>query len=167
MTEKNMVKADFYTSVVLMSFGITVTVMAMKMPVMHDDPYSSPGVLPVILGVIITSLSLVMFIRSIIRSRGRVGISSASVKTFFNEIPVRRMLLTTVLCLIYVFFLGKVMFALLTFIYIFVFIVLFEYNLKNPFRQQTKMFAIAGLVALCSSAAITAVFQYLFLVRLP
>ena len=42
-----------------------------------------------------------------------------------------------------------------------------EYNFKMHIKTQIKKLLIAALVALCSSVAITMVFQYLFLVRLP
>ena len=167
MTEKTMIKADFYTSVVLMAFGITVTVMAVKMPVIERDPYSSPGVLPAVLGVIITGLSFFMLIRSLYRSKGHLGVPGNSVKSFLKEIATRKMIVTIVLCLLYVFLLGKVQFSLLTFLYVFIFIVFFECDRKIPVVQQKKKLLIAGIVAVLSAVLITVVFQYLFLVRLP
>jgi len=167
MTEKNMARADFYTGIIMMAFGITAIVMALQMPIIERDPYSSPGVLPIFLGLIITVLSLVMFIRSVIRAKGQIGISGSSFKSFFADVGTRRVVITTVLCVFYALLLGKIVFPLLTFVYILVFILVFEYNRKMPFRQQTKKVLIALLVAILSSASITAVFQYLFLVRLP
>jgi hypothetical protein len=38
MTEKTLVKADFYSSVALITFGIVVTVMALQMPDIPQDP---------------------------------------------------------------------------------------------------------------------------------
>ena len=162
-----MVKADFYTSVVLMAFGITATVMAFKMPVIERDPYSSPGVLPAVLGIIITALSFVMFIRSLVRSKGNLGVPIDSVKVFLKELTTIKMFVTIALCLLYVFFLGKVNFSVLTFLFIFIFIVFFEYDLKMSIKMQIKKLVIAGIVALLSSVIITLVFQFLFLVRLP
>ena len=167
MTDKTMVKADFYFSIALMAFGITVTVMAFRMPVIEKDPYSSPGVLPGVLGVIITGLSLVMFIRSVIKTKLHVGVPTESFKAFLNEIATRKMIITIIFCLLYVFLLGEVPFSLLTFFYVFLFILIFEYERKIPFRPQIKKLIIAAIVALGSSAFITLVFQYLFLVRLP
>ena len=167
MTEKNLVKADFYTSIVFMVFGITVTVMALRMPQIPRDPYSSPGVLPVILGVIITGLSLIMFIRSVIRTRGLPGVSGSSLKAAFTAVSFYRILATVILCLCYVFLLGKIMFPLVTFLFIFGFIVFFEYDLKTPFKPQIKKILIGALVAFAASATVTVIFQYLFLVRLP
>ena len=167
MTEKSLVKADFYTAIVLMAFGISATTMARKMPVIPRDPYSAPGVLPTLLGIIIAGLGLVLLIRSIVRTQGKVGLSGTSFKAFFSDPATQRMIVTIVLCIGFVVFLGKIFFPLLTFLYIFLFIVLFEYDIKTPFKAQRKKVLVAGFVALCSSISITAIFQYLFLVRLP
>ena len=167
MTEKNMARADFYTGIILMAFGITSIVMAFQMPTIERDPYSSPGVLPSFLGFVITGLSLIMFIRSIVRTKGQVGFSGDSIKGFFADIGTRRVLITTVLCVCYALLLGKVLFPLLTFVFVFIFVIVFEYDRTIQFRPQIKKVMMAFLVALISSASITAVFQYLFLVRLP
>jgi len=167
MTDKNMARADFYTGIIMMAFGITATVMAFQMPRIPRDPYSAPGVLPMFLGVIITGLSLVMFIRSIIKTKGKVGFTGDSVKSFFADAGVRRVIITAVLCVSYALLLGKLLFPLLTFLFVFVFIVIFEYDLKAAFKPQIKKVLIAALVALLTALSITAVFQYLFLVRLP
>ena len=167
MTEKNMAKADFYTAIVLMAFGIAVTIMARQMPEIPRDPYSAPGVLPTILGIIITSLSLIMFIRSIIKTKGQVGVSGSSLKSAVTAAAFYRILATIVFCLCYAFLLGKVWFPALTFFFIFGFIVFFEYDRKTPFKTQIKKLIFAALVALVASAMVTAVFRYLFLVRLP
>jgi hypothetical protein len=70
MTEKNMARADFYTSIILMAFAVAAVAGALKMPVIQGDPYSAPGLLPTLLGSVIFLLGLVMFVRSLIRSGG-------------------------------------------------------------------------------------------------
>ena len=170
MTEKNMAKADFYTSIVLMAFGISFTVMALQMPIMTgmgQSPHSSPGVVPAFLGVVITGLSLIMCIRSIVRTKGKLGVSGTAVKSLFTETATFRIISTIILCLAFAFLLGKIYFPLLAFLFIFGFIVFFEYDHKSPFKLQVKKLIIAAAVAICASAAITVLFQYLFLVWLP
>ena len=166
MTEKNMVKADFYTSIVLMAFGITAVVMALGMPVISTK-YSAPGVLPIFLGIVITGLSFIMFVRSLVRLKGRLGVSGSSIKEAFAAVGSRRMMVTVILCLCYSFLLGKILFPVLTFFFVFTFIIFFEYDRTISFKSQIKKILIAVLVALITAAAITAVFRYLFLVRLP
>jgi putative tricarboxylic transport membrane protein len=167
MTEKNMARADFYTGIVFIVFGITITVMARQMPDIPRDPYSAPGVLPTFLGIIITGMSLVMFIRSIVRTKGQVSISGSSIKNVLTLTATLRIIATLILCLLYIFLLGKLPFPLLTFFFIFGFIVFFEYERKAPLRSQIKKILIAVLTAAVTSAVITAIFRYLFLVRLP
>jgi hypothetical protein len=168
MTEKNMVRADFYTSIILMAFGITATVIALKIPPLKgQNPYSAPGLLPAILGIAILGLSFIMFVRSLLRSRGKVGIQGGSLKAFFLDVTVRRIFLTIFLCILYAFLLGKIFFPLLSFLFIAVFVVCFEYDLKAPLKSQTKKILIALLLAVIVSAAVTGIFEYLFLVRLP
>ena len=166
MTEKNLVKADFYTSIILMVFGITVTVMALRMPVISNQ-YSAPGVLPTILGIIITTLSFIVFIRSLMRSKGKVGISGTAVRDLLKDIGVRRIIATTVLCVGYALLLGKIWFPIITFFFVFSFIVFFEYERKEPFKPQIKKLLMAVLVALITSVSIAVVFEEFFFVRLP
>lgn len=169
MTEKNMAKADFYTAIVLMVCGITATVMALQMPGPpgEQSPYSAPGLLPTVLGIVIAGLGLIMFIRALARAKGDVGISLASFKAFLSATSTRRIIATIVICLVYVFLLGKVWYPLLTFLFVFGFAALFEYDRGQTFRAQIKKILLAALLALCTTAVVTVLFQYLFLVRLP
>ena len=166
MTEKNLIKADFYTSIVLMAFGIAVTVMAGQMPVIRYA-HSAPGLIPRIIGSAITVLSFTMFLRSIIKTKGRVGVSGASFKAFFADNTTHRIVITVVLCVAYALSFGKLFFPLLTFLYIFTFIIIFEYDRGIPLKARIKKLILAAIVAICSSVSIFVLFQYLFLVRLP
>jgi hypothetical protein len=141
--------------------------MALQMPEIPRDPYSAPGVLPTFLGVVITGLSIIMFIRSLVRTKGKVGVSGSSIKNVLTATGAVRMIVTVIFCLCYVFLLGKVYYPLVTFLFIFGFIVYFEYDRKTPFKPQLKKLLVAVLVALLASLLISGVFQYLFLVRLP
>lgn len=170
MTEKNLVRADFYTSIILIAFGITATRMAMQMPLadarMHSV-YSSAGVVPGILGIIITVFGIILFVRSLVKSRRAAVICATEVKAFFMDSSVIRIIITITLCLLYVFFLGRMPFPLVSFLFIFIFILFFEYERNIPLKVQKKTIFTAAIVAFVSSAAITLLFQYLFLVRLP
>ena len=170
MTEKNLVKADFYTSIILMVFGITATAMALRMPTdfgRGSDLHSAPGVVPVLLGSIITVLSLIMLIRSIVRSKGQVGISSSSFWAFVKDTTTIRIVSTITLCLLYFFMLGNLPFMLLTFLFVFTFIVFFEIDRTVNIKLQIKIFVKAVIVAVISSVAITTLFEQVFFVRLP
>ncbi|MDR1932504.1 MAG: tripartite tricarboxylate transporter TctB family protein [Spirochaetales bacterium] len=170
MTEKTMARADFYTALVLMAFGIAVTILALQMPPVTErgqSPYSAPGLLPTLLGIVITSLSAIMFVRSLRKIGKNAGVSRGAVKQFFSEEGTRRMCLTILLCLLYAVSLGRVLFPLTTFLFVFVFVLVFEYKLKESFTSQRKKVLLAAVLALCVSASVTGLFQYLFLVNLP
>jgi putative tricarboxylic transport membrane protein len=170
MNEKNLVKADFYTSIIMMAFGIAVVVMALQMPTdfgRGSDLHSAPGVVPVLLGAIIAVLSFIMLIRSIVRTKGQVGISTTSFRAFIKDNTTFRIFSTITLCLLYFFLLGNLPFMLLTFLFIFVFIIFFELDLKVHIKSQIKIFVKAAIVAVCSSVAITMLFEQMFFVRLP
>jgi hypothetical protein len=77
------------------------------------------------------------------------------------------MALTIVLCVLYAISLGAVYFPLTTFLFVFILVLVFEYNLKEPFGTQIKKVLLAALLAVCVSAAVTGLFQELFLVNLP
>jgi hypothetical protein len=170
MTKESMVKADFYTSIVLITFGITAIVFSFQMPGMGGDdqnPYSSPGLLPSILGLIIAGLGLIMFVRSIFRSKGHLGVSVQSFRSVFTDIGTFRILATIFICVSYALLLGKLFFPVLTFLFVFIFIVFFEYDLKISVKLQIKKLVIAAVMAIIASISIWLVFTYLFLVRLP
>jgi putative tricarboxylic transport membrane protein len=131
------------------------------------DRYSAPGLLPAVLGIVITGMSVILLVRSLLRSKGKVGISGGSLKNFFTDTGTKRIFITIALCLGYAVLLGKVFFPVLTFLFVFVFVVCFEYDRKTAAKAQIKKILIAALLALCVSAAVTLVFERLFLVRLP
>ncbi|MDR0583366.1 MAG: tripartite tricarboxylate transporter TctB family protein [Treponema sp.] len=167
MTGKNMLRADFYTSLILMAFGIAALALALKMPVIQGDVYSAPGLLPALLGSVIFALSFIMFVRSLYRSKGKVGIRGRSVKAFVQDPATRRIFLTLAVCVFYAVLLGKIYFPALTFLFVFSFVVCFEYERGTPWRGRIKKIAIAALLALIVSALVTLTFERLFLVRLP
>jgi putative tricarboxylic transport membrane protein len=170
MTKKNMGRADFYTAVALIAFGITALVMALQMPAVEErgqSPYSAPGLLPATLGIVIAGLGGILLVRSLVRTKGRVGVSGSSFKKFFTETGTIRIIITIALCLSYTALLGNIFFPLLTFLFVFAFVFCFEYKLKESLRSQVKKILAAVLLAVCTSAGVTLVFQYLFLVRLP
>jgi putative tricarboxylic transport membrane protein len=170
MTEKNMARADFYTALALIVFGITALAMAVQMPRVTEprqSPYSAPGLLPAVLGAVIAALGLILLVRSLVRTKGQVGVSGSSFRHFFTEAGTIRIMVTIALCLSYTALLGKVFFPLLAFLFVFVFVLCFEYTLKESLRSQVRKILFAALLAACTSAGVTLIFQYLFLVRLP
>jgi putative tricarboxylic transport membrane protein len=167
MTEEKMIRADFYTAIILMAFGLAAAGMALKMPLVQGDPYSAPGLLPTLLGFVIFSLSFIMLVRSLRRSKGALRVKGGSIKAFVKDQSVRRISVTIAVCVLYAVLLGKIYFPALTFLFIFGFVVCFEYDRGVPFKGQIKKILIAALLAFTASAVVTLTFERLFLVRLP
>jgi len=170
MTEKSMTKADFVTSIVLLAFGITVVFMSVQMPTMADanqSKFSAPGIVPGFIGVMLSLLSLTMLIRSIKRKGMREIVAKNATKDLLAQETTSRILKTLVICVVYVLLLGKIWFPLPTALFIFAFIIMFEYDFKSALKPQIKKIIVAFIIAAVATALITFVFQSLFLVNLP
>ena len=171
MKETNMPKADFVTSLILSICSISIIVMSIRMPRMEEvgaDPYSAPGIVPGFLGVIIFFLSMVLFVRSLIRGGHRPGINSENAAAFFKAPSVIRVLLTLLASVLYgAVLLGRSPYVLATFLYVLAFVLIFEYQREQPFQTQWKTLLFALLQALLTAGIVAAVFRYIFLVKLP
>ena len=171
MKESNMPKADFLTSVGLIAFGIFVIISSSNMPKYEDrnvNPFSVPGVVPAMLGVIFTLLGLVLLIRSIYRKGYRINLSPAVIGAWFRDETTQRFLLTLSLSVIYaLIILGRVHYMIATGIYMFTFVVLFEYKRGTRLFAQKRTILMALLLAAITSGSVYWVFRYLFLVNLP
>jgi len=163
MKPKDMNKADFFTSIFLFLLGLIVFIISIRMPTFRElgaNPYSAPGIVPGILGVILLFMSAILFIRSVIHKGYKIKLSFQGLKLFFKNNSIKRLLIALFLSVFYVILLGKINYFLLTTIYIFLFVWSFELKTK-----KTLFFALleAVLIAVC----ISYVFRYLFLVTLP
>ncbi|HEY9055454.1 MAG TPA: tripartite tricarboxylate transporter TctB family protein [Rectinemataceae bacterium] len=170
MTEKSMLKADFVTSIVLIVFGAAIIVFSAQMPTMADrnqSVFSAPGIVPGFIGAMILLLSGVMLIRSLKRKVLAELKAGLIPKNVLAQETTRRILITTLLCIAYAFILGKLWFPIPTFAFVFGFIFLFEYDFKASVKTQVKKLVVAAIIGLVTTAAVTLVFQKLFLVNLP
>jgi len=166
-----MVKADFVTSIVLLLFGMTILMMSIYMPRFEGlgvNPYSVPGIVPGLLGLILLILSLVLLIRSIMRKGYQLGLSREIIKQYFTDPSTRNYLLALIFSLVYgVFLLTRIPYSLATGLYILFFILVFEYRQKENMSSQKKTILYSLVEAISVSAGVTLVFRYLFLVDLP
>ena len=156
-------KADFFTSIFLFLLGLIVFIISIRMPTFRElgaNPYSAPGIVPMILGVIIAIMGAILFARSVIRKGYKISLSFQGLKLFFKNNSIKRLLIALFLSVFYVILLGKINYFLLTAIYIFLFVWSFELKTK-----KTLFFAL--LEAVLIAACISYVFRYLFLVTLP
>jgi putative tricarboxylic transport membrane protein len=80
----------------------------------------------------------------------------------------QRLLLTAILCIGYAgFLIGTLPYWLATGFFVFVFMIVFEWERGMTVAQRRKCLLSAALIAIFSSVAITVVFERLFLVALP
>lgn len=159
-----MIRADFITSLVLIALGVATLAESWRMPRFVEtggNPYSAPGLVPGMLGVAIALLGLILCLRTVHRMRADA-----------EAPPVEGGWLRSVaalgLCAAYAIVLvSRVPFWLATFVFVLVFILGFEFA-DPKMRTSPARRVIAGVtVAAVASAAVSYVFQEVFLVRLP
>jgi len=167
---QRMNKADFITSLLLTFFGLGVFILSLRMPTFKEvgaNPYSAPGIVPSALGFILFILGITLLIRSISRKGYQIQLSLNGFLFLYRKQSTRRFLIALFLSIIYVLLLGKVNYFILTYFYIFLFILFYEFNFKKKIILQKKVVIYAVLEATIIASCIAFVFQYLFLVRLP
>ncbi len=171
MQNKDMSKADFITSIVLIALSVTIINMSIKMPRFEHrgaNPWSVPGIVPGILGGIIGFLGIVLFIRSIKQQGYKLDLTKGKLIDWFRKPASIRLWLTILLTVGYAWgLIGWMSYPLATFLFIFAFIIIFEYNRQEIKKMKLKRIITAFFIALISAVAISVVFQYGFLIRLP
>lgn len=162
---------DKATGLVLMFLGLVVTFGAWQMPRFENQGamiYQAPGLTPGLLGLGLAFCGLLLAIRP----AGEAG----SEKSFWSGVMGssqnrRRALAALVMTIGFGGFLfGNVPFVIATFVFVFAFIVTFEYFLLVEGKTRPKAFhvmLIAGALAAVTSFLSQFVFETLFLIRLP
>ena len=172
MHDQKMIKKDFITSIVLIVFSISIMVMSYTMPRLERrgiDPFSAPGVVPGMIGIVLLILALILFFRSVRQGGYRIFHKETNRDDRVQyQGAATRVLLTLFISLIYAIgFLGRFNYSISTAIYIFTFICLFEFRPGKTLSDQKTMIILAIIQAVVASVLITLVFQKLFLVDLP
>ena len=159
-----MPRADFWTGLAFALLGLAVVWASLEMPRFADrniNPYTVPGLVPGALGAIILVLGAALLVRAALAGGWRwsgVGLAGGP--------GVRRLALALILCLGYAAGLvGRMPFWLATFLFVAAFVVLLEWP-EGKGRRLARL-AIAVVYGAAISAAVTLVFQEVFLVRLP
>jgi len=171
MKESNMPRADFVSSIVLIVFGAGVLWASLAMPRFEEQGgviYDAPGVVPGIIGILVVALAMVMLVRSVARKGYFLGLTGKAIGGVLRDDQTLRMLGTVVTCILY----GLVLLRLLhfiagTLIFVFVFVMLFEYDLRKRLAGQWKVLLFAVLMSVLTTGGVYAAFRYLFLVNLP
>jgi putative tricarboxylic transport membrane protein len=161
---KGMPRADFVTGLAFALLGLAVVWASLEMPRFADraiDPYTVPGLVPGVLGAIILALGMVLLVRAALAGGWRLGGLRPE-----KGPGTRRLVLALILCLGYAAGLvGRMPFWLATFLFVAGFVVLLEWPQGKGRRLGRLTLALVYGAAI--SAAVTLVFQEVFLVRLP
>ena len=165
-----MTKKDFFTSLVLIAFGAAVLTESLRMPRFENlgiNPYTVPGIVPGVLGGVIILLGAIMFVRSSFVDSWRVAPKPTEPSAALRK-GSQRLTLTLLLTIGYAGGLvGRLPFWAATFIFVFLFIALFEWRRTHVAVKQLRILGVALIEAALVSAAVTYVFERIFLVRLP
>jgi putative tricarboxylic transport membrane protein len=171
MKESNMVRADFLTSIGIVSFGAFALYESWNMPRFEEqnvNPYTAPGLVPGMLGIMFMFLGTIMFVRSLRRGGYRLGLTRAGAARYLALPGTRRYGVTLGLCLLYsLVFIGRLPYWLGTGLFVLLFIVVFELNPEQPAAPRWRRLLTALVEAALVAAGVTYVFQELFLVTLP
>jgi hypothetical protein len=161
-------RTDLFSALGAMVFGGAVTVGAWRMDRLehlHINKYEIPGLVPGLLGAAILVLGVVLALRSI--ARGALG---ASPPRPAGESQFRTMALVFALTLFYALGLvgTGVPFWLATFVFVSVFIFLFDRERQAGLgRSMPKQAVLALVYGAATSAVVSLSFEHIFLVRLP
>jgi hypothetical protein len=163
--ERPSATADLVWSLVWVAVGIAMFLGGFTMDRLegqHINPYTAPGLVPALLGVGIFVLGMLLLLRSV-RRRGEERPGAGAAPSW------SRLLLAAALCIVYAA--GLVgrgpPFWLATAAFVFVTILAFQWGELKAHGRLGRGVAIAAACAIGTAAGVTAVFQELFLVRLP
>lgn len=153
---------DLWFAVLLVVFAAGVVGESWRMPRLEHlgvHPMSAPGLTPGLLGLVLLGLAVALLVRSV-RQQRLVEAASSGGETG----AVGRTLLTLGLTLAYAIGLvGHLPFWLATALFVFAFVSIFGWDGTRPWRSLLSALAMAVVTA----AAVTLLFERVFLVRLP
>jgi putative tricarboxylic transport membrane protein len=166
-----MVRADFLTGLFLILLSLYVLFESWRMPRLEHlqvHPLSVPGVVPAFLAVILILSGGVLVIRSVRAGGHRIGLTRHAVREVLGRPENRRLLITAGLTIGYAGFLvGSIPYWLGTGVFVFLFVMVFEWEGGRSSSGIVRLALVASALAVATTAAVTWVFERLFLVRLP
>lgn len=166
-----LVRADFVTGLVLLAFGIAVLAGSLAMPRLEEraiNPWTVPGLVPGLLGIIIAVLGGALALRSMIAGALSPLPSLDREEATEARRARMRLALCLVLCLGYAAVLvGRIPFWLATGLFVFLFVALFEWRSEDAPRARALKLTVAAALAAAAALAVPFLFERLFLVRLP
>lgn len=167
-----MALADRLTAILFFALGLALLYGGWSMDrleIRQIHPASIPGLVPMILGVLLSFCSVLLFLKSFPGSESESFPDSESGKEMMlSGGSWARLGLTAVMCTIYALALiGAVDYSLATAIFTFVFALIFSFPVDGDRRSQAVSVFAAILLALCVAFGSAYLFRELFLVRLP
>jgi len=166
-----MARADFLTGVVLILSSLYVIFESWRMPRMEHlgaHQLSTPGIVPAFLAVVLIIFGGVLVIRSILAGGHRLGLSVAKGREVLAKPGNLRLLITAILTIGYAgFLIGRVPYEVATGLFIFAFIVIFEWERGIAAARCAKLFVAAAILAALATGLVSWAFERLFLVTLP
>jgi hypothetical protein len=159
MDDKQMAKADFITSIVIIAAGVIILAVTLSFPRFAEwgGVYSNPGFTPFLLVLALVGMYIYLLLRSLKRGGNQVRVTGEMMGMFFQHPLVKRYFLCLGLFVLYYLFLGRIPFILDTSLYLFFSILIFGGGgwLK------------ALIISVATSFAVYLIFLRIFLVPLP
>ncbi len=159
MDEKQMAKADFITSVVMIAAGLIVLGVTLYFPRFAEwgGIYSNPGFTPFLMVLALVGMYLYLLVRSLKRGGNQIRVTGEMVRKFFQSMVAKRYFICLGLFVLYYILLGRIPFILDTSLYLFLSILIFGGG------RWLK----ALVISVGTSFAIYLIFLRIFLVPLP
>lgn len=173
MTEHNsrMNKADLWTGLVFLIFGLVIFYGSWTMPRMEHRNvsfYSIPGLVPMILGACLALCGFLLAMRAYLLGAMQKLAADQNFRTLLFSFESLRVLALVALILVYTLILiGWLPYWAATALFVLTAIVLFEHVLKDDPIPLKRSLLWAIVQALIVAIVISLVFERGFLVRLP
>ncbi len=165
-------RTDLYIAAGFLAFGVAVIAGSAAMPTFTDQGtpiYVAPGLVPGFHGVVISVLAVLLAARSV--SRGALtaaGTARSLPERMAWRRSVGRIALATGLTLVFaVGLIGRAPFWLAAALFVFVFIMAFEWRAGQARAVLVRNAAWAFGIAVVAGWAVTLLFEKLFLIRMP
>jgi putative tricarboxylic transport membrane protein len=166
-----MVRADFLTGVGLILLSLYILLESRRMPQFEHlgaHPLSAPGIVPAFLAVILVICGGVLVVRSVWAGGHHLGVTREGARRVLAEPGNRRLLITLVLTIGYAGgLIGRIPYALATALFVFLFVLIFEWQPRLSAARWARLLAVAAVLAALTGGVVSWVFERLFLVTLP
>jgi len=165
-----MALADRLTAILFFALGLVLLYGGWTMDrleIRQIHPASIPGLVPMILGVLLSFCSVLLFLKSF-PDTDSGNEDDCGKEMMLSGGSWARLGLTAVICTVYaVALIGTVNYSLATAIFSFVFALIFSFPVNGDRRAQAVAVFGAILLSLCVAFGSAYMFRELFLVRLP